>query len=613
MGHCIAIVERDLLPERGRVQLEAALNRLPAFYRNGWKVTAVKGAVFAVLQETSSDPVTAPFGWADGRFWGMGFGELYGSCEWNKVSDPVVSDMSLFCQHHNDQRVSLADCNGQFLVAYFDTLTQTLTVLNDRFGLNPLYYSREAERLVASTIVQGVIALRSKPPSLDPVSFLDFLAYGHLLGERTLLKDIALLPPACEFYFSSDHGIRIAPYWRPSFEVDPELSRDFEAALALFAERMTAAVEARCTTDSPVIGMGLSGGLDSRTVIGFAGSARDIRTFTYFGHPESADRPYALQISSLLGTEHKEIGFSPAQFINTLDEFLEASGAHCDVFFWVVQAFGYHLMADGVEVFLSGAGGDSLAGVHYDLWTYWSLGGKVERSLAFARANREGSSSRFLRKLVAPDFISTYWDEHRNRFEETFACCGPQRSITLVDRWMYFDLRQKQRRRINEGFRNYQRFVNARFPFYDYNVFDLFLSLPTRWKRRRDFYRRAMCRYLPALSEVPSTSTDNQPVSARKPDYSEVALLRTNLREWLPPPISSPRAMQSRNNPLPYWFSSELQYFFRERLLDGTLAKTHIIAQDSLEKLLCESQEAGQNVGAFVRLLTLHGAVNLLL
>jgi asparagine synthetase B (glutamine-hydrolysing) len=609
MGQCIIIAEKGLEVDTGLIQLEDSLQKLPAVYRTGWKIKAVSGAILAVLSETSQDPVASPFRWGNGRYLGMGIGELYGPQEWTNTSEKVIGNLKPFCNEISQRPLSLEKCNGSFLLAYFDTIAESLNIANDRFGLKPLYYSLEKGKFITSTIVQAVIALRASPSTLDPISFLDLLAYGHLLDEYTLLNEIALLPPGCRLSFANGQK-EIVKYWHLNFQTDLALN-DLKSGSAQFAKQMRDAVNVHCSTDF-AIGVGLSGGLDSRTVLGSMQATKGIHTYTWFGHPDSSELVYARELANLVGSKHKEIGFKAVDFVQTLDEFLQITGAHCDVSFWIIRAFGRFLMDDGIEVFLSGAGGDALSGAHHDLWTYLTPTKRLGCMLAFLRAHRNESSGSVIKSLCHPDFFGAYRKRQRFRFEEAFTRCETSQNLTLADQWNRFDLRQKQRRRINEAFRSYEQFVNPRYPFYDYRVFDFFLSLPNQWKKRQHLYHRTMCQYMPALADVPSTSTGGYPVSSRRPDYAEVVLLRSKARKWTPTLMSTTSTEIEKSNPFPYWFSGELRDFFRERILDSPLANTGIIDQSGLEQKLAESQDSGKNVSLFLRLLTLQGIIDLL-
>jgi asparagine synthetase B (glutamine-hydrolysing) len=609
MGQCIIIAETGIELHTGLMQLEDSLQKLPAIYQTGWQIQAVNGAVLAVLSETSQDPVTNPFGWSNGRYLGIGIGELYSSQEWTNTSEKVPGDLKSLCREISHRSLSLEACNGSFLLAYFDTITENLNIVNDRFGLKPLYYSLAEGRFIASTIIQVVIALRSTPSTLDPISFLDLLAYGHLLDEYTLLKEIALLPPGCRLSFANGQK-EIVKYWRINFQTNLALN-DLEFGSAQFIEQMRDAVNTRCPVDATVA-IGLSGGLDSRTVLGSVQEIKDFKTYTWYGHPDSSELTYARELAKLVGSRHKETGFKAVDFVQTIDEFLQVSGGHCDASFWIIWAFGRFLMNDGIEVFLSGAGGDALSGAHHDLWTYLIPNKRLGRTFAFLRAHRNESSGSVIRSFCQTDFFRVYRNKQYSRFEETFTYCETNQNLTFADQWNHFDLRQKQRRRINEAFRNYEQFVNPRYPFYDYRVFDFFLSLPNQWKKRQTLYHRAMCQYMPAIANVPSTSTDGYPVSLRRPDYAEVAMLRSVVRKWTPALMSTIPTEIERSNPFLYWFSGELRDFFRERILDSSLHGTGFIDRSGLERKLAESQDSGRNVGLFLRLLTLQGIIDLL-
>ena len=156
--------------------------------------------------------------------------------------------------------------NGTFISAIWEGRQRRLTLVNDRFGMKPLYYTRLPKRFLFAAELKSLLADPAVSRESDPQGISQFFSFGQLLGESTLLREIKTLPPAAWLtYCQTDGQLKIDRYWKlTEIKVNDRLSQaDFLNRIdAAFAK----AVELR-TNDSPALGISLSGGLDSRTIL----------------------------------------------------------------------------------------------------------------------------------------------------------------------------------------------------------------------------------------------------------------------------------------------------------------------------------------------------------
>jgi asparagine synthase (glutamine-hydrolysing) len=105
-----------------------------------------------------------------------------------------------------------ARLNGAFLVAIWDRRSRTLALVNDRFGLFPLYYTRVKDDLLFASGVRALLADPGVDRSVDLVAVNQFLVYDHMLDDRTLLDSVRLFPQGSILTFR-DGQLSIRPYW----------------------------------------------------------------------------------------------------------------------------------------------------------------------------------------------------------------------------------------------------------------------------------------------------------------------------------------------------------------------------------------------------------------
>jgi asparagine synthase (glutamine-hydrolysing) len=253
---------------------------------------------------------------------------------------------------------------GMFAFAVWDERTRSLFAARDRFGVKPLYYSQEPDgtlRLASEirALHAGGVAAES-----DPIAWATYFTYGlqdH--SERTFWRDVRALPPGHKLSWKDgrlkvecwyDLAERIAPGWddRPASLVQEEY-------LGLLSD----SVRLRFRSDVP-IGINLSGGLDSSTLLGLVqklqGAESDVNAYTFVtGDKDYDELPWVEQM--LAQTRH------PLQVCrltpNEVPSLAESVQRYQDEPFGGLPTLAYARLfeqasAQGVTVLLDGSGLD---------------------------------------------------------------------------------------------------------------------------------------------------------------------------------------------------------------------------------------------------------------
>ncbi len=251
---------------------------------------------------------------------------------------------------------------GMFAIAMWDKQTEILTLVRDRMGVKPLYYTCQSKGFAFSSEIRALMAsgFTSKEMSYDDL--VDYLRYQTVQTPQTILKDVQMLEPGCLMRYHATTGqMEMERYW-DLFDktnlIQPASYKEVtETVRRLFFE----AVEKRLVADVP-FGAFLSGGIDSSAVVGAMAkvSSHRVRTFNIsFAEGDFSEAKYARHIAQLLGTEHTEINLTPQQFLEYLPQALAAmdhpSGDGPNT--WVVSKVTKEA---GITMALSGLGGDEL-------------------------------------------------------------------------------------------------------------------------------------------------------------------------------------------------------------------------------------------------------------
>jgi asparagine synthase (glutamine-hydrolysing) len=256
-----------------------------------------------------------------------------------------------------------ARLRGMFATAVWDARERRLVLARDRFGIKPLYYSHEGQRLAFASELRALQLRPGAGGDLDPAALEAFLAYNFVPAPLSVYRAARKLPPG-HLLIAEDGRVRIERYARPRPVPAAMVRREqFPALVAEATDRLRDAVRAHLVSDVPV-GVLLSGGIDSSLLTALAAqeSTERVATFSIGFEERSFDElGTAREIARRHGTDHHELVVTAdaaerlPELAATFDEPFADSSA-------LPTALVCELAARHVKVVLSGEGGDELFG-----------------------------------------------------------------------------------------------------------------------------------------------------------------------------------------------------------------------------------------------------------
>ncbi|HSQ49872.1 MAG TPA: asparagine synthase (glutamine-hydrolyzing) [Nitrospiraceae bacterium] len=259
--------------------------------------------------------------------------------------------------------------NGMFAFALWDDAKQELLCARDRFGEKPLYYATgvHGELLVTSEI-KAIVASGLVRPVLNKSALAHYLKYLCVHANETIFSNIHVLPPAHAMRYRNGQ-LTIERYWHVPPPATSVLSLQ-DAALE-FQRLFNNAVE-RCMIADVPVGLFLSGGLDSSSVVAIASQySKGIKTFFFDFEKNSTERGYARDVAQIYGTDHIELSDARAPIADLLVEmqgvFDEPFADSSNIPTWLLARSARQYL----KVVLAGDGADELLG-GYTSW-YRSL------------------------------------------------------------------------------------------------------------------------------------------------------------------------------------------------------------------------------------------------
>src|SRR5439155_14118771 len=179
----------------------------------------------------------------------------------------------------------------------------TITLVTDRTGSYPLYWTKTDAGLVFASELRAILRSGEAPKSLDTAAVADCLTFGFQMGTKTLARGIELVPPGSALSYSWHTGeVRVQRYVSASDCFVPwtgTKDQFFDEVAGEFVRSVE-----RGFSGNHAYGLALSGGLDSRAILSAVdGRAPALTTYT-LGVNGCADQVIAQRLSSLTGTKH---------------------------------------------------------------------------------------------------------------------------------------------------------------------------------------------------------------------------------------------------------------------------------------------------------------------
>ncbi len=502
---------------------------------------------------------------------------------------------------------------GQFAIAIYDQRRRQLVLARDRFGICPLYWSRQTSPngdwlLFASEIkallASGMVAARPDLRGIDQV-FHFFAAPGP----ATCFEGVQLLQSGRYLTIDmSDRSDRTRVQQRVYWEMDfpdrgHEEDSDDESRLVGRLEQLAlTAVERRLQADVPVVCY-LSGGIDSSLVVAIAAQRRGTPTPTFTVQvttPGLDETEQARIVARHVGSNPIVVPVGEADVVRTYPELIRVAEAPViDTASAASLLLAREVHRRGYKVALAGEGPDEwLAGYPWhkahrvldalDIIPGRRLSGAVRRLLGRAMGIPAAAATRVHDIYESLGHHSAFHDVYGLMTSSRFIFFNEDTLAALRDHNPYLELEPRLERMRRWHTLNQSAYwaarihlpghllslkgdrvamsssVETRYPYLDEDVVAFLSALHPRWKMRglRDKYILRLLgeRYLPAeiawrrkamfLAPMDSFLTVPGGAAAR---YVDELLSEESLRKS-------------------GWFDVNQVHFWRDRIRDGKLS-----------------------------------------
>lgn len=269
--------------------------------------------------------------------------------------------------------------NGFFSFAFFNSELDELHVVRDRFGVKPLYYYQDEEKLAFASELKPLMHLIGPQP-LNANAINTYFRLNYMSGKETVFKNVFRLLPG-ELIEVKNKQAKIYNWYQvPPLKTENSIQ-----------EILSDAVKIRLNADVPV-GSFLSGGLDSSIISALAKQHQNnIHTFSigFADEPYFDETRYAEMVAKHINSNHHVFKLKNTDFLDHIHPFLNS----IDEPFADSSALNVYILSkytkEHVKVALSGDGADELF-------------------MGYNKHRAEYLSNKFVYKNLVPAFSPVY-------------------------------------------------------------------------------------------------------------------------------------------------------------------------------------------------------------
>jgi asparagine synthase (glutamine-hydrolysing) len=550
------------------------------------------------LTDAARQPMASP----DGRYQIVYNGELYNFRDLRTELEPLGHRF----RSRSDTEVLLAAwaqwgprslnrLNGMFAFAIWDARERVLTLARDRFGVKPLYHARVGDTFLFGSEVKAIVAHGAYRTQLDREGLLEYFTFQNFFTDRTLFKDVRLLPAGCYLTVPAQ-GRPGSPvrYWDYHFAEPRKPLRDEEYVEEL--DRLFRQAVTRQLVSDVELGAYLSGGMDSGSITAIAAKQFPyLKSFTCGFDLNSAsgielgfdERVKAERMSYLFKTEHYEMVLKPGD----MERVMPKMARHLEeprVGQSYPNYYAAQLAGKFVKVVLSGAGGDELFGGYP--WRYYravvndDFEHYIDKYYSYWQRLIPNTA---IRRVFAPIWNEVKHVWTRDIFRDVFI----EHANTLrtpeeyVNHSLYFEAKTflhgllvvEDKLAMAHG-------LETRVPFLDNDLVDFAMAVPVHLK-------------LGNLGEVVRIN-ENEPGLKTFKYYDKTRdgklLLRKAMERHIPPEVTN-REKQGFSAPDASWFKGESIDYVRRVVMNDNAHIFQFMDPASVRELVQEHLEGKQN------------------
>lgn len=452
-------------------------------------------------------------------------------------------------------------------------------LFNDRYGMQRVYYHESDEGFFFSSEAKSLLKIKPHLRNMDMEHLGQLLLNGFILNNKTIIRDIDLLPGGSSWKFRGGSMEKKERYFHETeLENQPELEKEnfYKKFRSTFLEILP-----RYFSHAEPVGMSLTGGLDTRMIMAnmdfLPGS---MPCYTYGGmYRDCFDVKIAREVAKTCHQSHDLLPLGD-DYLKCFSDYAEKTIYYTD---GVLDVCGSH------ELYLT-----RLARKIAPIRMTGNYGGEVLRNVDYGKPNPSIS------KVLNPDFRSSLRKAEKS-FSETRHGHALSYSLFNLIPW------QLHGRFVSAGSQ-----LTLRTPYMDNDLVRILYQAPEDVRKSKEISLRLIADGNPALLRIP---TDRGLYGNRHPVSSMVTRLYNEFlfkaeyyyNSGMPDWLAKFNSVFGSLNPESYfngihkienyrlWFKNELSEYVREILLDQKTKNRSYLNSAAVEKIVLSHEKGFEN------------------
>ncbi len=480
--------------------------------------------------------------------------------------------------------------NGMFALALWDRKEKSMLLARDRYGIKPLYMCQQGTVLAFASEQKAIQTIPGLRIELDKEALLEYFTFQNIFTDRTLLKDIRLIPAGhfVKIELSELPGaVNQHRYWDYHFK-EPSHSADEREYVEELDRLFNQAVNRQLVSDVE-LGSFLSGGMDSGSITAIAARSNPyLKTFTCGFDLSSAsgielafdERTKAEAMSALFRTEHYEMVLKAGD----MERCLPKLAWHLEeprVGQSYPNYYAAQLASKFVKVVLSGTGGDELFGGYP--WRYYRGANSqdfeeyIDNYYLYWQRLVDNTQ---IKKMFAPIWsdVSHVWT--RDIFRDVYETHDNalERPEDFINHSLYFEAKTFLHGLfVVDDKLSMAHSLESRVPFMDNDLVDFAMACPVDLKLNN----------LKEVVRVNENNTSDKVNAYFQRSNDGKQILRSMMRNYIPDNVTE-RMKQGFSSPDASWFKGDSIDFVKRVLFNGNAAIYDVFDRTTVESLVMD-------------------------
>ncbi len=391
----------------------------------------------------------------------------------------------------------IKDLNGVFNIIIVEKKNKKFYLINDRYGVNSLYYSDNQKTLTFASEVKAVIGNKDIFREIDWEAWRDYFSFRYILGNKTFFKKIKSLQNATILSYEKGR-LSFSQYWDYS-NIKTNTRKNFRELIEEGGFLVKKAVISSSKDVKNPISF-LSGGYDSRCLASALSKYTNLKYETFTTeHPSGKDDPVlAKAVSQKLSIKNTFIKHPKNLYQKYFLKKFYLTDGMAQEHLWALPMSEFLQNKQGV-VFDGLAGDLFLKGLFLD-----KLNLKITDSpfkLSLVLLDQYGYSPFWIKKFFKKPVAESLGNFREALENELKSLNGNSNIITL------FFAKNRTRNALSLMSNNILGNLDKRYPFLDNGLVEFGLSVSPKVKIEEHLYVEILKKSFPEVMKIPTSNS----------------------------------------------------------------------------------------------------------